>query len=107
MLRYKLTSMSLSLANQDGTINKTMKSELFNSFENLISLISCNALHNTSKIFDDMVLLQMLPPTLKKFGDISDYRLHKIIDGRCRVTSFVTARFIPTSVGQWKENDGQ
>ena len=85
VLEYELGTLPLSLANYDGTLCKTQKSKLFQHLKSTI-----NKAGNYPKIFDGMVLLQKLPPTLKTFGEISDYLLEKLLQGSARISIFVT-----------------
>jgi len=97
MLCYELSSLPLSIANQDGTLSKTAKVKLIQSIESKIPTTSiCPA--NTPAIFDGMVLLQKLPKILLTFGDISDYLLKKIQQGTSRVTYFGTDHYRSNSV---------
>ena len=63
VMRYELGVLPLSLANYDGTLRKTQKPET----EEIQT--------DCPNIFDGMVLLQKLPPTLATFGNLSDYLL--------------------------------
>ena len=98
VLCFELSSVPLSIANPDGTISKTNKSKLFNSLEPLIPTVSNNIFTTTPNIFDGMVLLQKLPPSLLTFGDVSDYILKKLLKCACRVSFFVTDHYLPHSI---------
>ena len=97
ILQYELGPLSLSIANSDGTLRKTNKSKLFKHIHPDIPL--CDAApENSQKIFDGMVLLQKLPPNQTTFGEISDYRLAKIVNGTSRVSFFSTDYYLNQSV---------
>ena len=97
VLCYELSSVPLSLANPDKTLRKTVKSKLFQS---LIPSIPTMLTYpsNTPPIFDGMVLLQKLPPTLKTFGEVSDYLLKQIVNNSSRISFFVTDHYLPNSI---------
>ena len=97
VLSFELSPVPLALANPDATLSKTAKSKLFTSLSEFIDIIATVPI-NTAKIYDGMVLLQKIPPTLETFGDLSDYLLKTIMHGSCRVSFFVTDHYLPKSV---------
>jgi len=97
VMRYELCVLPLSLANYDGTLRKTQKSKLFKHLESVIPETE-EIQTDCPNIFDGMVLLQKLPPTLATFGNLSDYLLKKILSGGSRVAFFVTDFYLENSV---------
>ena len=97
VLKFELSSLPLSLATVNGTLCKTVKSKLFQSFMPLISTISSDH-NNIPVIADGMVLLQKLPPYLATFGELSDYLLSKITKGSNRISYFVTDQYLEESI---------
>ena len=97
VMRYEFGVLPLSLANYDGTLCKTQKSKLFKHLQTAIPETEAIP-EDCPKIFDGMVLLQKLPPTLATFGDISDYLLKKILNGGSRIAFFVTDFYLENSV---------
>ena len=67
-LQFELTPLPLSLANTDGTLSKTVKSELFAQLSKSIPQVTL-LLKNTVSIFDGMFLFQKPPLILVTFGD--------------------------------------
>ena len=97
VLEYELSSLPLSIANPDGSLCKSDKSKLFTSLESFIPTVDIIP-PNCPFVYDGMVLLQKLPPTLSTFADISNYLLKKIMNGSSRVAFFVTDHYLPNSV---------
>ena len=97
VLNYELSSVPLSLAYPNGTLCKTVKAKLVTILDSSIPQVVAVP-ENTPKIFDGMVLLQKLPPTLTTFGEISDYLLKKITTGTAQVSFFVTDHYLPHSI---------
>ena len=98
VLNYELGSVPHSIANQDGTLRKSVKSKLLDFLEKDILQVE-SLLSGTVFIFDGMVMFQKLPPQLKTFGEISDYILRTIVkEGDGRWVFFVTGRYFPDSV---------
>ena len=97
MFRYELSAAPLSLydPNVTSTLCKTAKSKLFNHLKKPVLTIATIP-PNTTKIFDGMVLLQKLPPTLKTFRDISDYILNKIV--KRHTLAFVADYYLENSI---------
>ena len=96
-MQYELGVLPLSLANTDGTLRKTQKSKLFQHLESTLSEVE-SIPENCPKFFDGMVLLQKLPPTLRTFGELSDYLLKKILHSCSPVNFFVTDFYLEDSV---------
>ena len=96
-MQYELTPLPLSLANPDGTLCKTVKSNLFTHLSALVPQVDSTPC-NTPSIYDGMVLFQKLPPTLATFGEISEYLLKKLLSSSGRITFFVTDFYLQNSI---------
>lgn len=68
---WKFLSVKLPLHDPDGTstLCKTAKKKLYKHLKKSVPIVAVFP-PNTPKIFDGMVLLQKLPPTLKTLGVI-------------------------------------
>ena len=97
VLQYELSSQPLSLSKPDGSMNKTMKSKLFNHLVQSLSILDDCPL-DVPSIYDGMVLLQKLPPNLGSFGEVSDYLLNKVIGGTASTNFFVTDYYLDDSI---------
>ena len=95
VVQFELSSLLLSIANEDGTLFKSQKSKLFNYVADQIPLVSKPS--NIVHLYDGMVLFQKLP-TLTTFGDISDYILQKLLHSNSTYSFLVTDQYLPQSI---------
>lgn len=77
VLQYSLGPIAWSLANEDGSIYKSVKSKLLDALECKMQSIS-EIPDDGALIFDGMCIIQQLPPGLATFGHISDLILRRI-----------------------------
>lgn len=89
---FELTPLSLSFANADASLSKTVNSKLFTKLPKSVTVVN-KCPENTPPIFDGIVLFQKLPPTLFMFDDTA-----KKCVAESRVVYFVTDYYNPTFI---------
>ena len=96
-LEYELSSQPLSLSKPNGYMQKSDKSRLFGHLAKSLTVIE-DRLLDVPSIYDEMVLLQKLPPHLTTFGAISDYLFSKVISGTSTANFFVSDYYRDNSI---------
>ena len=94
---FSLDPISWSLANTAGSIYKSVKSKLLQSFEKDIPTME-EVLVNSYLIFDGLCVIQQLPKGLDTFGTISEFILKWIASNNAKEMMFVTDQYFEASI---------
>lgn len=103
LLQYSLGPIAWSLAEEDGNIYKSDKSNLFNTLAEKIETLETIP-KKSARIYDGMCIIQQLPSGLETFGELSKTVLNRITSNDSEHIYFVTDQYWKNSIKSCERN---